>query len=448
MIKDIQHRGMLFSECSLEGEHRADDVFPSHPNGTQVSHNRFLLVYATRSWRGTDDDRSIVAQLRADDYGGPVLHETMLCQSRDDWDPLNDGSRHVLQHGHPVVFGVPAGVQVAGQPAPSAGVFVIKWRRCARRLDPKTGLMAPAIEGTGLHAKSMDVQWTQLRVRDDDTIEILQPVTLLRQVGYEASDACCDHGLTTMNQSFTQAVPVTEDGSEWADTNHFGGGKIAVLRYRFNVAKGLYEWVQTGPPIQGPVGERIFEASLCRYRDDWIVAARCAERQSVAWYRMSDLMDEAPAPILPDQPHNNAPLTVYVCPDGGLRLLGGDFDASPHRNGRDPLYISDIDPDQGFEVTARRVVMDSFQEKIGIPPNQMPRVEMAKLLPHTGGNRQTIVHRVRSKATNDPKKTGRAITPEEKSVCSIYYAHVFYDQDYPAMWPIDATACSPRGVLS
>lgn len=69
-IESIEHKGMLIYECGIPGETRKEDVFPAHPNGIPVSKNRWLLVYATRSYRGNDDDNSIIYQLRGaiDDF--------------------------------------------------------------------------------------------------------------------------------------------------------------------------------------------------------------------------------------------------------------------------------------------------------------------------------------------------------------------------------------------
>src|SRR5688572_19777501 len=67
-LQGIAHQGMLIRECTLKGETRADDVFPAHPSGIQVSRERWLLLYATRGFRGVDDDLSIIYQLR---QGGP-----------------------------------------------------------------------------------------------------------------------------------------------------------------------------------------------------------------------------------------------------------------------------------------------------------------------------------------------------------------------------------------
>jgi hypothetical protein len=142
--------------------------------------------------------------------------------------------------------------------------------------------------------------------------------------------------------------------------------------------------------------------------------------------RTDDLFGAAPEVVFKDEPANNAPLSTYLCPDGAVRLVSSDPKVSPYGNGRDPLYVWDVDPDAGFAVSNRRVIYDCVKADVGIPLEQVPRVDMCKILPHTGGRAQYVVHRVRSKATNDPKKTGKAITQAEKDACAVYYAKIHY----------------------
>ena len=113
----IKHRGILVSACSIEGERREDDVFPAHPNGIRLSRTRFLLLYATRGFRGTDEDRSIIYQVRADSFEGQVLKEGILARASDHWIPFDDGQSYHLDNGHPVAFGVPKGALIHGKPA-------------------------------------------------------------------------------------------------------------------------------------------------------------------------------------------------------------------------------------------------------------------------------------------------------------------------------------------
>ena len=91
MITDITPCGILAGDCSLPGETRNDDRFVGLLNGIQVGRDRFLLVFTTRGFRGTDDNCSVVYQLRDGDYDGRIIKEGMLAQAVDDWDVLETG---------------------------------------------------------------------------------------------------------------------------------------------------------------------------------------------------------------------------------------------------------------------------------------------------------------------------------------------------------------------
>ncbi len=361
MIESLEHRGVLIHESTVRGETRAEDVVPAHPNGIQVSRDRWLLVYATRSFRGVDDDLSILYQLRDRSPNGRVIKEGVLGKWVDDWDALGDGKGYVKQHGHPVAFGVPCGALIGGKLAPSANLFVVKWRRCARYVDSQTGLMVHASAHPELRERTQGVEWVQFRLDEaEEDIEIVQPPEALRQKGCEEGETFCSDGSAkAMNQSFTQAVPFNEACTEWADCNHFDGRRIAALKYAYNRERGVYEWVETGPFMDDP--ERgLSEASLVRAGEGWVIASRTDPSVGgVAWSRVSDPFSEAPSPVTPGDPQSNAPITAYMCPDGVLRLFGGDVAASPYDNGRDPLYCWDVDYDHGFACSNRRWICAS-----------------------------------------------------------------------------------------
>ena len=437
MIERIEHRGKLVYECSLPGETRSDDVYPGHPNGIQVSRDRFLLLFATRSYRGVDDALSIIYQVRDGGFDGPVLREGHLAQTRNDWDPFNDGSRYVRQHSHVTGFGVPKGALVQGRAAPHENLFAIKWYRTMRIVDPATGFLRSGRDHPELTARTLGVEWVQVRLNDaEDDLEIVQPAQQLRQRGYEQGDAFCSADMGWMNQSMVQAVPFNADCTEWADVNHFDDRRLAALKYRYNPQRGVYEWVEIGPAI----GDSLSEASLAQYRGEWIISARTGGK--VAWMRTADPFS-ASAPVVQFAvPDNNAPLTAYTCPDGVLRLLGGEHSVSPHGSTRNPLYLWDIDPDNGFAASNRREVFDSV--KAGLPAPAVGAVtagpargwwfDMAKLLPHAGGPVQLIAHRIVTRSNNDPGHTGHAVTPAEKAVHGLYYAAVHYAEPLPNPW--------------
>ena len=154
-IVSIQHQGMLVRECTLEGETRKDGVVPRDGNGLQLSRDRWLVVYNTHGWRGVDDERSIVYQVRRDAPDGPVLKEGWLVRTRNDWLPFGvaappAGKSYVKQHGHMVAFGVPKGVFIDGKPerptptssSPSGAWWPVCWTY--RRIASKRRITIPS----------------------------------------------------------------------------------------------------------------------------------------------------------------------------------------------------------------------------------------------------------------------------------------------------------------
>ncbi len=439
-IESIQHLGVLIRECTLPGERRADDVVPAHANGIQVSRDRWLLVYATRGFRGVDDDRSIIYQLRRGTPDGPVLKEGFLARSVNDWDPFNEGKRYVRQHGHPVAFGVPKGALIKGKTVPHANLFVVKWRVTARVLDPEKNLLLHGAASEEVGRRTQAVEWVQFRLNDrEDDIDIVQPAGVLRQKGFEKGKAfCAVEGLQWMNQSFTPPVPHTADAAEWADCNHFDGGRIAPLRYAFNPKQNRYEWVQTGP-VLADRKRTLSEASLAHVGERWIIAARSAGKGGVAWVSAGDPFARLPQMVFPEQPTVSGPLTVFLCADGVLRLFAGDPAVSPHGNARDPLYCWDVNPED-FACTNRRVVFDSVKAGLKIRKEAVAKIDMCKLLPPQGKT-QWLVHRVSVRSYNHPYVGGSGkrtsipvINGAEKDCCAIYHARISYTGAPASAW--------------
>ena len=439
MIERIERRGRLISECPFPGETRADDVWPAHPNAVQVSRDRFLLVYATRSYRGGDDDLSILYQLRAEAFDGPVLAERMVASTRNDWEPFGDGVKYVLQNGHPAAFGVPRGAIINGQPVPHANLFVIKWHYLARYLDPKTGILVSNRETPGLAERTIRVGRAQFRLNEaEDDLEIVSQAQELRQVGYEEGEAFCSAPITNMNNTFTHAIPFNDDCAEWIDFHHMDG-KIAAIKYRYNPEQGIYEWVEIGPLL----GDGVGEASVARYGDEWVIAARpSVDPESpgspAVWMRTDDPFGDPPETVRPPAPLIKAPLTAYTMGDGQLRLFTGDETISPYDYPRNPLYVWDIDPDNGFAASNRRVVFDTFEAGIPIPAEGLPRCDFGHLFPHTGGSVQLVAHRLLGSYLNDARVRGRAITAAEKEPAGIYYDAIHYTESYPGLWQFAA----------
>ena len=447
---ELRHEGLLVSECTLPGETHDDDVYAAHPNGIRASRDRWLITYSTRGMDGWDSDRSAVYQLRRNAPDGPVIKEGMLDAGIYDWDPLGDGNLCFKQHGHPAAFGVPKGALMHGETAPHANLFVIKWRVVGLAIDPQSGRI---FGDDVLDQTTQDVEWMQIQLNEaEDDVEVVAPPASMRQKGYESESGSRTEArdATWMNATFVQAVPFNDDCTEWADCNHFSPHGVAAFRYRYNPQRHLYEWVQTGPYLfESSEGRCMFEASLARWRDEWIIGARIFDQgcsQGMAWLRTDDPFAPGGTPVITDTPACNAPRCAYTCADGVLRLFTGDPTASPYGDNADPLYCWDIDPDQDFAATNRQVILDL--REAGIVAGR-PKLDMCKLLTPLG-NSQTIIYRVAPRfpipagTAGDPAHAWRELdqrkdfnsgfTPEEKNSFGIYHSKLVYSRKVPSPW--------------
>ena len=109
----------------------------------------------------------------------------------------------------------------------------------------------------------------------------------------------------------------------------------------------------------------------------------------------------------------------------------------PYQHHRDPLYCWEVDPGNGSTCSDLRVVFDSRKAKVPISPEAGMAVDQAKLLPHTGGDTQFLIHRVRPVATNNPRKLGVAIKGVDKKPAGWYYAKMPYTKSVPGVWPFE-----------
>ena len=447
-IVSIEHQGVFINECTLPGQTRKDDVVPRQGNCIQVSRDRWLMLYATHGFRGVDDERSIVYQLRRGSPDSPVIREGFLARDQSDWDALGDGGKsagegkcYFKQHGHIVAFGVPKGALIHGQPARNANVFMAKWRTLGRILDKKQNFLIRKAEFTlsDLTLRTQNVECVQFRLNDrEDDIELLQPVRPLRQKGFEEGKQFCsavDAGW--MNQSFVPAVPFNVDGTEWVDCNHFGQYRLAVLKYRFNPQLGLYEWVEMGPFIRDPSGKRLLsEASLARVDGRWIIGGRVRNGKGVGWISTENPFAPMPEPTFPENPGTTSPISAFCCPDGVLRLFGTDSTISPYHNTRDPLYCWEIDPQRGFTASEPRIIFDTVAARLPFRPEVEPKADFCKLLP-SHGRTQLLIHSVCTRAYNLPHPQPQkvpAVSAEEKAHCALYYARITWREPAAARW--------------
>ncbi|MHC4874005.1 MAG: hypothetical protein ACYTFY_19320 [Planctomycetota bacterium] len=423
MIKKIEYRGKLIHECSIPGETRSEDVFPAHPNGIQLSKNRWLIVCVTRSWRCIDDDRSFVYQLRADKPDGEIITEGIISQSINDWDALDDGNKYVRQHGHPVVFGVPKKARIENKLAENNNVFVAKWRACAKGVyDEETGRVDDNHE---LRKRTQCVEWCQFRLNDsEDDIEIIKEASRMRENGFEEGERFCYRNIKIMNQGWVQPVPFNAFATEWLDIHHCHEELpgLLPLKYRWNKATGLYEWVETAPVISSQL--TLFEGSAARTDNSIVIVGR--GQGSTGWVGTIDPFKILPSVVYTTDTECCQPVSLYTCADGKLRLFTGNRPVSPYSHARNPLYAIDIDP-LTFKAGDSHQIFDCVKNKV-LPNSTIPRAEMAKLLPHPGGNRQTVIWRVRTKNIGEQYGSLEPVTDEMKEAHGIYYAEIVYDK--------------------
>src|SRR5581483_12417829 len=163
-----------------------------------------------------------------------------------------------------------------------------------------------------------------------------------------------------------------------------------------------YEWIETGPILFYPEYPAI-EASTVRLDHSWAIAARPQRRGlPILWLRMEDPFSQVRNHVLAEtseqHPPCSVPMSIYRCADGVIRLLSGDAQDSPYREPRNPLYCWKVEPDHGFALVNRVPVIDLLRAGLPIRPEAGPVADMAKVLPHSGGREQLILHRVRTTA--------------------------------------------------
>ncbi len=446
-LRSIEPLGMLVRECSLPGETRADGVVPCHGSGIQVSRDRWLFVYSTHGFRGVDDERSIVYQLRRgarmarSSRRGSWLRDARTGMRWATAAPRPGPARRISNNMDIRSSSVCRRALINGRTPSYANLFVAKWRRVARVLDLRRNYLEHATAHQETRERSQGVEWVQFRLNAaENDIELAQPMKQLRQKGYESGAAFCSReAATRMNQSFVRPVPFNDECSQWADCNHFNNGRLAALKYRYNPQTDLYEWIETGPLVSD---ERhgLSEASLCRTGAGWLIAARVSGRRGPAWAMCEDPFGRVETIHFADSPASAGPLTVCRCADGVLRLFTGDPTLSPRGNPRDPLYCWDIDLANRFAASDRRIVFDSVEARIPFRAAVVPKVDFCELLPPHGGS-QLVCHRVVTRAYDFPYAGGDgkligipALNEEEKLGCGIYAQRLTYTRTTPPMW--------------
>ena len=436
---------MLVREVQQPGETRADKAVPSHPNALRLSRDVWLVLFGTRMFTGTDDDRSIYCQLRRGQVDGPLIRERLLA-SETAWDPEKYGESVRKVHGTPTGFGVPKGAMIQGRPASNANLFMVTWYTYPKiRVEGKNADLTAPNDSAMATAKApadldndIRIESVQFRLKEaEDDIEIVQPAGLMRQRGFENRKVPGPIA-GSMNHSMMPPKPADAAYTRWMEIDHFGK-RLAAVVFEFNRDMGIYEWVETGP-LSPELKGGTTEATLVRHGDEWIVCARSngSGHGKTAWFRLKDPLKEWSAPVLRDEPQSWCPRSIGVCADGVLRIFSNDRDGSPGKEPRNPLYCWDVNPDD-FTVSNRRVVFDS--RAAGLPLS-FPFIDAPKLLP-AGVGRQFVGFRVLTplkwhKIPNYPV----VLTPAEFDVLGCYVAELKYDGPIRDEWSFEAGEAS------
>ena len=442
MIREIRYRGPFITDAALPGESKAEGFFPHNPGFIRVSPRRWVVFYTTIDSRGWDAVKSVLYQLRADAPDGAVLARGVVAASRDDWDPLGRGERWSKRNGSPIPFGVPQGAERNGRPLPNANLFVVRWYRYAHLprngelLNPVTGRgTVEWREGLTLHKRVMRLEWAQFRLREDGRdIEFVQAPQVLRQRGYGSDVEYAECGADwAMNQSATPPAPLNDDATEWVSFDVFstdhevhvphGRVECAPVRFRFNAATRLYEWVETGRRFDIP-GRRLGESCLARQGAEWLLSFRTWNGvQSTFFYRFDDPFGELGAPVQersargPDE----GPRQMYLCADGQARLFGNIRALSPTRT-RDPLWTWNLDPATRALSEPRLV---AAAKDCGLP-FQQPYLHMPKLVSGPDGGQYLFFTATTRRLGTNEEKTG--VTDVERAAAGIHYAEILYDE--------------------
>lgn len=423
---EIQFVGRFITDTTIAGEQRRDGAMPSHPNAAQLSERTWMVIFGTRHFTGVDDDSSIIYQLRRGGPDGRVVCEKALARSGGGWDPLGRGDALWKAHGSPCVFGVPRSATSVGENVSHAGCFAAKWYVYPKRVENgrRVKLLDESHRSVDPLARWIRLEWVQFRLNEaEDDIELITPIEMLRQRGYEQGEAFCALGPgVPMNHSMMPPKPMDETCTRWIEVDHFNG-MLAAVCYAFDERLGRYVWAETGRPaaLEGAV---LSEATINRVEDRWVIAARTpVGNGKTAWFATDDPLAGLGEATLMDVPQSFCPRTSHVCADGELRIFSNDTASSPHGEPRNPLFGWRVDS-RTFEASDQQVVFDSRAARLSL---RIASVDCPKLLATVDGASQLLAFRVITPCKWQAWSDYPPLTREEFDDCGMYLARVRYD---------------------
>jgi hypothetical protein len=206
-------------------------------------------------------------------------------------------------------------------------------------------------------------------------------------------------------------------------------------KFKYDDKTQLYQWVEAGDIISSPDKDKvIWEGAIAEFEDGYVITPRVTakEGKELSYVKTKDPFAGNEGVEFRDWA-SNVPLTCYKCADGKTRILSGNIEISPNNSGRSPIYAWELNSD--LSLGDMQVVVDPMKEKVlpGEKPNNLC-VDFAKVLTHAGGNKQTVIFRLKTFNLNHLSGSTPPMNEEQLKVCGLYHAEITYDQDYPACW--------------
>ncbi len=453
----ITATGKLIHDSPLPQESRDHWIAPHHPNGLQLSPDRFLLLVGTVGFAGKDDARGIGYELRAESYVGPVLARGALEYAQPADTFLPPGVQGRLQLGHPQGFGVPLGAVIDGRELAHQNLFCARWRACVRLIDPATGRLRGPDACPELAAeldRSFHLRHVHFRLNaaasDIELLHSPRPWSQHSSPDEAGRLTACSAPIHCVNVGFCDIPFANSDAAVWYDIlhDHVANGALYVARYEYDPVDHRYRWTATGEAMRHEGG--LMEGAIIRNGDGWLVMGRRRHGVGVAWAETHDPLAGGVRFRVPASPAAiGAPATAFRDAAGVVRLFTGNAADSPHTlkaddwlEHRNPLFAWAVDSARDFEASDRQCVFDVLAAGIGLRRADWPICDYGKLLAHAGGDTQHLLFRVRPAATVHASESGQSVsgrprptlTPKAFEAAGIYHATLNFDEAVPGVW--------------
>ena len=428
------YKGPFITESDLPGESKRDFAIPNYATGTQLSHNRWLIVYDTVDCRGADFWRSVMYQIRAEAPDGRIVKSGFIAKLEEIDSPFKDRYACWKGYGNANVLGVPC--PAPGMKAsPAAGVVAITYNaRIELMVDGRLVQCLPTLCPNWPKDVSADEWFEALarmgsprlmrQYRFDPAKDEIVPVSPAEPCPASQSIRL-NHALQGMI-NWGNPVQLDEQGLAWFEVlvDPIKDSLLVIRRFDFDSAAGLFRITDQSMEHQEDPEFHAGEPSLARIGpNDWMVAARCFKHNGdTLLYRTSDPMVELGTPSV--LPTTYGQRMLYRFADGSIRLTLNHQKESPYQDRRNPLYCYRIDP-----TTLQAVEKDTVFDCRAIGINlHVPFVDHTNLFePHRPGA-QLLTFRLIAEAMVWNRPDMKALTADELRIGGLHYCEVTFDR--------------------